>query len=192
MKIIDFTGKKYEGQFKRQTIMVMCFTPKVIVFEEAKELYKFKAVWELLDDLTEDNEALLDAIGYDTCSWYVDAFEEEEYLVDCKEYSDRIFTLKDISDMDDANFEDFLMVKFGVLNSKDIWTDMETLEKHCFLLNMLLERPDAPELLKPDTIQMLKDILAVWEEDVRLSKEEDRKYFKIEIEIEEKYDEEEI
>lgn len=183
MKILNFNRKSPEGvMFERQTFMVMCFTPKIIVFENSDEIDRFKRVWEIIDEIVCENKFLIEKIGDDVSGFFVDAFEEESYLMDCEDEESRKFILRDVSDMDDSNFEDCITIKLGVLNSKDMWIDMDTLKKLIFLLDSLLIKSEGSLPLKADTKKMFLDILKVWKEDLKLSKQ--RKYFKVEIEEE--------
>lgn len=181
MKVLDFSKKSPEGVvFERQTFMVMCYTPKVIVFENSIELDKFKRVWELINEIVCESDILLEEIGDSISSCFIDAFEEESYMLDDEDEISRKFILKDISDMDDSNFEDSMMVKLGVLNSKDIWLSMEELSKLIFLLESLLFSEKRSFQLKEDTEKMFLTVLTVWKEDIKLSKR--NKFFKVEVE----------
>lgn len=53
MKILDFSKglDSLPITFDRETVMVMAFVPKVIVFENRSELHTFKDVFEELEDV---------------------------------------------------------------------------------------------------------------------------------------------
>lgn len=192
MKVIDCTNIKETLEFDRETIMVMCFTPKIIVFETEKALDRFKRVWEeIIGEYLEINHDTLDPeyeLHY-RATWYVDHFEEESWMIDNDEHEGRKAKVTFLSDKEAEEFEwqDTLAVHFGVLNSGDEWTEMEVLKTQCELIRMLFENEQqickqVKRTLTKETKEMFETILSVWEEDLRLH-ESGADYFKVNVEI---------
>ena len=186
MKVLDFTNKTFEPiELGRNTAMIMCFTPKIILFETEEELYKFGAVWELLTDFVwsnenGDDEELQEGIGQDV-EWYSDIFLEESWYITDEGKRGRNLRVVPYPESDEM-FEDTIAIKFGVLNSKDCWTPMEVLENHIALIHLLFDTEELRSKCKDDTLDMLKTIVSIWEEDVKLSERHDREYFKVMVE----------
>lgn len=180
MKILNFNNCSPEGlMIEGQTIMIMCFTPKIILFENSKELKDFLNVWEVINDIVCDNDILLEEIGDHISGCFLEAFEQEINMLEAKKHNKRKFILKDISDMDDTNFEDCITIKLGIFKYKDMWINMEELSKLVFLLESLLFNERSFPMKKEDS-QMFLKIIDIWKEDLNLSKDE--KFFKVEVE----------
>lgn len=192
MRVIDCTDKKAGDilQFDRETIMVMCFTPKIIVFETSEKLNKFKRVWEdIIVEYLDKNEEELDPdfILQEYASWFVDQFEEESWFM--REFEDgeedvpdgrkaKVTILSEEEALKKYEWEDKTVTHFGMLNSKDTWTNMKVVEEQCKLIRMMFEKEELSKRLKEDTRKMFEDILKIWEEDVFISRlTDERKYF---------------
>lgn len=197
MRVIDCSEKQVGDiiPFDRETIMVMCFTPKIIVFETSEKLNKFKRVWEdIIAEYLEKNEEELDPnwILQEYATWFVDQFEEESWLMRKFEDGDedtpkgrkgKVIILSEEEALEKYEWEDKTVTHLGMLNSKDTWTGMDVLEEQCKLIRMMFDKEELNSRLKDDTKEMFKIILRVWEEDVELSKKEDRKYFYAYVDI---------
>lgn len=192
MKVIDYTNLKESIQFDKETIMVMCYTPKIIVFEKSEELWKFKRVWEdIIEDYYERNGDELDP-DYELqhiASWYVDHFEEEWYFMLQHEEGDKDATesrkLKVVPTQynEDTYYTDDIVTYFGILNSGDIYTDMDTLQKQCDMIRLMFSTEELNKRLKDDTKEIFKTVLTVWEEDLEAHKNKSG-YFEVEVEEE--------
>lgn len=184
MRVLDFNNKKLKNfkepiEFGRDTVMVMCRIPKVIVFENSTEIWKFKAVWEdviqpYIEKHLEDEDYELDYIA----GWYVDQFEEESFMRDDEEDEDRNLTLFNLQGKEGWEYEDEITIKFGVLNSKDTYTDMDTLQKQVELIDLLLSEELMFKRLKDDTKEMFKIINEIWKEDI-LAYKNNQPYFEV-------------
>ena len=187
MRVLDFTKDKLISPIDlgRNTAMIMCFTPKVILFENSLELDKFTRVWEdLIIEYLEENQKELDPeyeLNY-YALWYVDDFEGESWLFDEEKYKSR--NLKLVADTENkCEYENSIMVKFGV-GAEDIWTDMETLKIHIKLVELLFNTPKLISRCKDDTVKMFRTILDIWKEDLNLYEQGSKEYFKVYIEEE--------
>ncbi|NCI19734.1 hypothetical protein EJM73_08860 [Clostridium botulinum] len=186
MRILDYTNKKLENEIDcgRNTVMIMPHLPKIIVFENVKELNKFQRVWEdVIQEYTmEDTDSeLFDKYPDDLISWYIDPFEEESFLFEDLDVESRCLKIVPVYEKEDECFSNKMEVKFGVLNSCDIYTDMDTLEKHCELIEILLTNEKLKDKCAKDTLNMFEIILSVWREQLAYYKEDNCKYFKIKV-----------
>ncbi|PES54405.1 hypothetical protein [Bacillus thuringiensis] len=156
----------------RETFIVMARVPKIIVFENEEELHKFKSVLELMQDVAEDAE---DDDGCYHLS-LVDEFEQESHMMDDDEYNGR--KLKVVTtDASDEYFNNNIEVRFGVLNSGDLYLDEEHMRDIVKYLNMFTTH----ERAKYSTARMIKRIVEVFEEDLKAI-EHNEPYFKVSVE----------
>jgi len=171
MKIIDFKNKRKPIQFDRETIMIMCYTPKIIVFETSEELTKFKRVWEeVIVDYYDRYEKEIDKDfeKQHIARWYVDQFEEESWMINDEDHEGRKLKVVPLTKKQarEAHWDNTICTYFGVLDSKDTYADMYTLEKQCEMIELMFETEELNKRLKEDTKEMFKQILEVWEEDI--------------------------
>lgn len=174
MKILKFDEglESLPITFDKETVWVMAFTPQVIVFENSKELKEFYYVFEDLEDmLNEEEQDKYCEMLY----WFNDSFEEESFMVNRNEYSGRKCQLKVATD--DMDFDDTTIIRFGVLNSKDIYTGAYHLKQTIELIEKYMEL-NGENLSQ---LVMLQNILSVLKEDIRLGKLNPKDYFKVEL-----------
>lgn len=191
MKILDFTNKEFIEPIElgSNTAMVMCFTPKIVLFETSEELCKFYRVWEdVIQEYLEKHKELDPDYELDYyAGWFVAPFEEEWFFkldVENKEpdaYEPRNLKIVSNKDASDEEYQPLYDIKLGILNSKDTCIDEETLEYHVKLVDMLFETEEMLDRLKDDTKKMFEDIQKVWKEELKAFKSPDRKYFKVKI-----------
>lgn len=101
--------------------------------------------------------------------WLNGAFESEYYMVDSKkqdgEYRYKARKCQLPPAIDDMYFDDKTTIRFGVLNSKDIYTDQDNLQEAVELIEkyLLLEENKSLNLQK---IVFLKSLIKVFKEDI--------------------------
>ncbi|HDX9663288.1 TPA: hypothetical protein ROX91_001987 [Bacillus cereus] len=164
------TGVLFEAD--RETFIVMARVPKIIVFENEYELHKFKSVLELLQDIAEDNE---DDDGCYHLS-LVDEFEQESSMMDDNEYEGRKLKVVTTDDSDDG-FNNDIEIRFGVLNSGDMYLGEDFMRDIVKYLRIFVTHKNA----KYSTARMIKRIVEVFEEDLKAI-ENDEPYFKVSVE----------
>lgn len=174
MKILKFDQglESLPITFDKETVWVMAFTPQVIVFENRKELKEFYYVFEDLQDmLSEEDQDKYCEMLY----WFNDPFEEESFMINRDDCIGRKCQLRAVSD--DMYFNDDTIIRFGVLNSKDIYTGTYHLEQTVELIEKYMELTGE----NLSQLVMLQDIASVLKEDVRLGKLNSKDYFKVEL-----------
>lgn len=191
MRILNFSEEKLDKvmTFGRDTVMVMCYTPKVVVFETEEELWKFKAVWEdVIGEYMEEHEEEYGDKYYDyDFMWYVDPFEGESFQRDDEKYEPRNIAIIPAYDNEELTYSPDTAIKFGIINSQDMWTTMDELKLHVEMLDLLFEKEELYSRMKEDTFKMFSDIREIWKEDLKLH-EEGADYFRIMMLARDDYD----
>jgi hypothetical protein len=191
MKILDFTNDPLTTMtFTRETLFAMCYVPKVIAFETAEEIWKFKAVCEVhlaepLEDMG-DEEIIDDYYASDVCRWFVDTLEEEAWMLKVsrdpndeyyKDYSGRTLILT--SDISETNLDDSVNLSTNKTRD-DMNMPMEYFEVFNREITKLLAS-DMTEKLKEDTQEMFRKINKVFSEDIEAWKSGTAKHFQRDI-----------
>ena len=182
MKILDIKkdNVKFPIQFDRETIIVMAFVNKIIVFENGAEMHTFKSLFEDMQDYWENNNEEQYDKYCDALYWYVDPFEEESFMVDHKKneeytYEGRKLLVESTNDF--TNFDDNISIYFGVLNSKDMYFGMNELQKTVDIIETYLNISEFTKTLDLKELSMLTNILEIFKEDIEESKVNPNNYF---------------
>lgn len=189
MKLLDYTNRDFEElELKHNTAMIMCFTRKIILFETAEELNKFKRVWEdiIIEYLEKYNELDPEYLLEDSAYLFVDHFEEESWFIrdyengKC-EHSPRNLKVVDNSKDSDENYIDEYEIRFAILNSGDIFIDIDYLKMHVELLDLLFEKEEMYCRLDDTMNNMIKIVHETMKEELEQHGRKDRKYFKVKV-----------
>ena len=186
MKILDFTNNPLTTlSFPTETLFALCYIPKVIVFETAEELHKFKAVCEIhLAEPLEavpylEQEFIDDMAVADICTVFVDTFEEESWLVeDPDEQRDSSIILT--SDISGTTLDDSVNVYANMLRVP-MSIPMTWLEVFNREIMKLLASNDLNDKLKEDTQKIFRSISKVFSEDIEAWKSGTAEYFQRDI-----------
>ena len=185
---IHFFDKLNEDSTKNfggSTIMAMCYIPAIIEFDCKEEIKGFRNVWEdiaaKIEELSEENQEIFEQFPDNITCWYIDAFEGELFLMEdiCKE---RNLSLVPMVNEPNSSFIEAITVQFGHLNSADITTEFDVLEKHIVLLKNFLDDPIMTKKYSIKQLDMLVKILRLWQTDLELSNDPGKQFFKIDFE----------
>lgn len=183
MLVIDCKNMKRPIYFNRETLITMCYTPKIIVFQTGEEIWRFCSIWEKIFewlDSKEENESILE---YKRVAMIFDnRFKKQSELTNNSNKKPNKLKVFKVSE-DDSLFPWWLeeiSISFGVEEKVGSWIKLEEVRKMCELLRQFRETQELWETTKEETQNIAMQILEVLQEEV-YNYDKNTEFFKVDI-----------
>ena len=79
----------------------------------------------------------------------------------------------------DMEYDDYTVMRFGVLNSKDTYTNMKELQKIVDIMEIYMQTSESNKNADMSELSMITNIIEIFKEDIAKSKSHPNDYFKI-------------